>query len=91
MNQTMYQYNKMSEVRIIGLENSNNGIGDRSTNAPFADSVNTYDEIYLIFVIYLCLALAILSAVMLWFVRKRWNEHTKSHQEARHVDLDCLQ
>lgn len=67
----------MLEFRIIGLENINNGIGDRSINVLFVDFVNMYDEIYLIFVIYFCFVLVILLVVMLWFVRKRWNEYMK--------------
>lgn len=67
----------MLEFRIIGLENFNNGIGDRSINVLFVDFVNMYDEIYLIFVIYFCFVLVILLVVMLWFVRKRWNEYMK--------------
>lgn len=81
---TSYMYKKRSEFRIIGQENYGTGIDDNSTHAPTGDSFNSSNEIYFIFVIYLCIALVIL----VWLVRRRWNAQTESRQEAGHVDFD---
>lgn len=91
-NETMTSYKKRLEFKIIGLENCSKGINDG--NAPSVDSVNANDEIYFIFVIYLCIALVILVPVVVWLIRKKWNAYTKSRQEAAHVDFahpECSQ
>lgn len=82
LNLTRTSYKKGQEFKIIGLGNYSTGKDDKITQAPTVDYVDTPDKIYLIFVIYLCIALLIL----VWLVRKRWNAKTKSRQDAGHVD-----
>lgn len=79
MNQIMSNYDKKSEFKIIGrLGTTNVEVDDRNTQ-----SMNSFSESHLIFVIYLFTALLILVAVVVCFVKKRrtLSNQNKSYQE----------
>lgn len=72
---------KMSDFTIIGRR-------DNSSSKQYDTGIQSEDTSsgsHFLFVIYLSIALVILVAVVVWSVRKRWNDRTKALQDAHNA------